>query len=498
MAGSAGERFGYSFGLLRTDVNAGEDGNDIWRNTNASGRARLRLARDLFWTGNVYLSDTPRVNLNASPFPIGPVGNELGYETGRGPVVGFVSNLDDPDDHRISRILPASVRLDHRLNAVYSYSMAYRGVASQRNFPAGPGQHPRLDRLGVFPSVADLSRFDGDDHLLATRHSFEIGGRNWLTVGYEHEREAATQEFRSPFFSSPPTTDRQSSHAVFFHNQLALAGRRLQIGLGGRFQAFRVANPESVPELSGLETPSARTGDAAVSYFMPRSRTKLRVHGGNSFREPSLGERFQVLTLSGQRVRIGNPLIEPERALSLDGGVDQFLWSDRVEIGATYFYTRQQSLIQSRTLFRQVNVRGGTARGLELEARLRPARSLSVRAAYTYTNSDFGGRRQEDIPTHGYHAAVTYQRGRWDGFLDLNGISNYDTTLFSPVRFTPVIWRFDGYWRAGIGAGYTRALSDQWKMRWHGRVENVCNNPYYEDGFRAPRAVALVGVRFLR
>jgi outer membrane receptor protein involved in Fe transport len=197
-------------------------------------------------------------------------------------------------------------------------------------------------------------------------------------------------------------------------------------------------------------------------------------------------------------VRIGNPLIEPERALSLDGGIDQFLWSDRVEIGATYFYTRQQSLIQSRTLFRQVNVRGGTARGLELEARLRPARSLSLRVAYTFTNSDFGGRRQEDIPAHSYRAAATYQRGRWDGFLDLNGISNYDTTLFSPVQFTSVIWRFDGYWRAGIGAGYTRSLSDRWTMRWHGRVENVFNNPYHEDGFRAPRAVALLGVRFLR
>jgi outer membrane receptor protein involved in Fe transport len=371
-------------------------------------------------------------------------------------------------------------------------------MISRRNFPAGPGQDPLLTRLGVFPSVADVSRFDGDDHLIETRHSFEIAGRDWLSVGYQHERQSATQEFRSPFFSSPATTDRQSSHAAFFHNQLALAGRRLQIGLGGRFQAFRVANPESVPELRGLRTPSAKTGDAALAYFVPRTRTKLRAHGGNSFREPSLAERFQVATLSGQRVRIGNPLIEPERAVAVDGGIDQFFWNDRAQVGVTYFYTRQQSLIQSRTLFRQANVPGGVSRGVELEAQVRPARWLSLRGAYTFTNSDFLSRRQEDIPEHSFHVAATYQKGRWDGFFDVSGISNYDTTLFSPVQFVAVLYRFPGYWRANLGAGYTRELSERWKMRWHGRIENVFNKPYYEDGFRAPRAVALVGVRFLR
>ncbi len=498
MSGSPGGRFGYSFGVVRTDVNRGEDGNDVWRNTNVSGHARYRLRRDLSLTGNVFLSDTPRVNLNSTPFPIGPAGNELGYETGRGPIVGIVPNLDDPDDYRISRILPASVRLDHRMNGAYSYSVAYRGMLSRRNFPSGPRQAPLLDRLGVFPNVADMSRFDGNDHLLETRHSFEIGGRDWLSVGYQHERESATQEFRSPSFSTPPTTDRQSSHAVFFHNQLALLDRRLQVGLGGRFQAFRVANPESVPELLGLRTPSAKTGDATLSYFLPRSRTKLRAHGGNSFRQPSLTERFQVLTLSGQRLRVGNPLLEPERAVSVDGGLDQFLWNDRVQVGATYFYTRLQSLIQQRTLFRQTNIRGAISRGLELEGRLRPARFLTLRVAYTYTNSDFQGRRQEDIPAHTYSAAATYQRGRCDGFFDLSGISNYDTPLFSPVRFVQVVYGFKGYWRANIGAGYTRSLSDTWKMRWHGRVENVFNKPYSEDGFRGTRAVALAGVRFLR
>jgi outer membrane receptor protein involved in Fe transport len=504
MSGSAGDRFGYSFGAARTDVNRGEDGHDIWRNTNASGHARYRVLRDAGLSGNVYLARTPRVNLNFSPFPIGPAGNELGYETGRGPVVGFVSNLDDPDDYRRSSILPASVRWDQRLHASYSYTVAYRGVASRRNFPAGPGQHPMLTAFGVFPSVADLNRFDGGDHLLDTHHSLEFGAWDRLTVGYQHERQSSTQEFRSPSFSSPPTTDRQSSHAVFFHNQLALLGRRLQIGAGGRFQTFRVENPESVPELRDLRTPAARTGDVALAYFLPGTATKLRAHGGNSFREPSLAERFQVLTLSGQRVRVGNPLIEPERAVSFDAGVDQFLWSDRVQVSASYFYTRQQSLIQSRTLFRQTNVRGGLARGLELEARARPARFLTLRLAYTYTNSDFipagstSPRRQEGIPAHSYGVAATYVRGRWDGFLDVNGISNYDTTLFSPLRFVPVLTRFDGYWRAGVGAGYTHSLSDRWKMRWFGRVENVFNKLYYEDGFRSPRAVALAGLRFQR
>jgi vitamin B12 transporter len=512
-AGTAGERFGYSAGVVRTDVNAGEDGNDIWRNTNVSGNARYRLRPDMNLSGNFFLSDTPRLNLNLSPFPIGPAGNELGFETGAGPVVGFISNLDDPDDYRVSRILPVSGRFDHAVAGAYSYTVAYRAMFSRRNFPAGPGQHPLATRLGVFPSVADVSRFDGDDHLAETRHTVSLGGAGLLNAGYKYERQSATQEFVSGDFRSGPTTDRQSSHAVFLHYQLAALQRRLQVGAGGRVEAFRVQNPESVPELRGLRVPSAKTGDLSVAYFIPRTGTKVRAHGGNAFREPSLGERFQVLTISGERVRVGNPLIEPERSVVVDGGIDQFLWNERIQLGATYFYHRLQSLIQSRTLFRQTNVRGGLSRGAEVEVRARPLRHLGLRAAYTYTNSDFipgvtvprvdgsvapsgVARPLESIPGHTYSFAATAARGRWDGFFDVAGISSFETPLFSPVRFTQVLMRFDGYARANIGAGYTHALSERWNMRWFGRVENVFNKLYFEDGFRSPRAVGIAGVRF--
>ena len=273
-------------------------------------------------------------------------------------------------------------------------------------------------------------------------------------------------------------------------------------------------NPGSVPGLSGLRTPSAKTGDISVAYFLPRTGTKLRAHGGNAFREPSLSERFQIATLSGQRVRIGNPLIEPERSVSVDAGLDQFLWHDRLQIGATYFYTRLQSLIESGTLFQQRNVRGGLSRGVEFELRARPARYLSLRWAYTYTNSDFlpafsvlradgttapGGvaRPLEGVPAHTYSFSATTQRGRWDGFLSLAAIGGYDAPLFSPVQFEQVLFRFDGYARVNVGIGYTQPLSERWRMRWFARVENALNKLYYEEGFRSPRAVGMVGVRFL-
>jgi len=513
IAGGLGDKLGYSFGAARRDVNAGIDGNDVWRNTNLSGHLRHHLRPNMSWAANLYLSHTPRLDLNETPFPIGPPGNEFGFETGRGPVAGFLSNLDDPDDRRVSSIFPASVRFDHRLSNAYSYAVAWQAVLARRNFPTGPGQDPLAVRLGIAEFPAELSRFDGDDHLVQTRHTLQLGGLNLLTFGYAHEREARTQEFASGSFRTPPTTDRQSSHAVFFHNQLGLLDRRLQLGIAGRWQAFRVENPESVPDLEGLEAPTARTGDVSLSYFAPRTRTKLRAHAGNSFRAPSLSERFQVLTLSGQRVRIGNPLIEPERSLTVEGGVDQYLWNDRVQAGVTYYYNRLQSLITSTRLYQQTNVRGGISRGAEVEIRARPARHLTVRFAYSFTNAEFlpafrvmrvdgtfapgrVARRMEVIPEHTYSVSLAARRGRWDGFLDLTGISNYDAPLFSPIRFEQVLFRFHGYARANLGAGYTRALSDAWQMRWYGRVENALNKLYFEDGFRSPRAVGIIGVRF--
>ncbi|MBX7223657.1 MAG: TonB-dependent receptor plug domain-containing protein [Blastocatellia bacterium] len=514
VAGGLKEKLSYSLGFSRTDVNQGVDGHDVFRNTAVTTRLAYNFTPDISISGNFSSSDTPRLDTNSSPIPLGPTGNPFGYESGKGPVTTFLSDLDDPDARRTSSFLAGWAAFKQRVNSIWSYSVSYQGTSAKRNFRNGPRQNPVLDGLGLFDFPFETSRFDGLDNVIETRHAFQLGRNNLLTAGLEHERESFTQEFASAAFGivGAPTTDRQNSTAFFLNDQASFLDRRLQFGVGFRAQYFNVDNPQSVPELKGLKTPSAYTGDGSVSYYFARSQTKIRAHVGNSFRAPSLSERFSSIVTQNGPLRIGNPQIRPERALSVDGGIDQTLAGGKVRLSGTYFYTRLQEVIVSTAFLKEVNARGGLARGAEFEAVASPCRGLDFRLGYTYTRSDFiptaatlrsdttiapanVSRRQQGIPDHQVSVGVNYAVSRWNFNFDFTGISNYDEVVFSPNTFTPVLFTFTGYKKADIGASYTLPLSDRMSLRFYTKVDNVFHQRYFEDGFRTPRAVGLGGVK---
>jgi vitamin B12 transporter len=89
--------------------------------------------------------------------------------------------------------------------------------------------------------------------------------------------------------------------------------------------------------------------------------------------------------------------LHPDRSSSIDGGIDQRLWNSRVQLSATYFYTRLSQLIIFETginpPFGGYRNRGGAiASGFEFSSTVAATRRLQFNAAYTYTNS------RQDIP----------------------------------------------------------------------------------------------------
>ena len=90
-----------------------------------------------------------------------------------------------------------------------------------------------------------------------------------------------------------------------------------------------------------------------------------------------------------------NPALKPERMASLDFGVDQRLFGDRLSLDATYFYNRFYDLIVSLggdlarlSNYQSDNLSNSRAQGVELSARFRPARWMWVAGSYTYLNSE--------------------------------------------------------------------------------------------------------------
>jgi vitamin B12 transporter len=512
--GSAG-RLHYGAGAHWLDVARGLDAHDVFRNTTLSGLARVDVSPTVYISGIAHYSNTPRADLNTSPFPIGPSGKELEFERGLGPVAGFVRDLDDPDARRESRLWTAVGSWHHRPTAAWSYSLSYQRTDARRDFPEGPGVSPILGALGVSQIPADLNLVEGTYRAVYMRHDVEIGRYQSVTVGAERTWESRTQRYvsRATNVSTGPTTDRQASAAVYVQDHLWLLDRALNITGSFRGQFFTVENPVGVTELRGLETPDAYTGGLAVAYFLEASGTKIRSQAANGFRAPSLAERFAVFNSSIGPLRVGNPLLRPERTLTIDGGVDQRMFGGHAQVSATYFYNRLQEIITSRRrLFQQANEAGGLSRGVELAAHAVPKAGVQLRGSYTYTRADLiptadllrsdntiaragVARPFESTPAHEWSFGAVVERLGWNVGAEYARTSKYEEVLFSPRVFRPVLFEFGGLRRLDAVAAYG------WRSA-HGviepyvRAQNILDDEYLEDGFRTPGVAVWAGLHY--
>ena len=508
VSAGVGQRFGYSFSASRLDVNHGVHDGEVYRNTSLGGHARYVFRPNISLRGTVsYTRGFSRVT--DSPFPIGPDNNPFGFATRSGPVVGFLENDPDPDNFRKAYLFVGSLTFLHQVNSVFSYSVAFQSVATNKRFDSGPDQSPTAKRFGLFADVS-VFRNSGRIQTFNFTNTLRLGRHNLVTISFESEHEKFSQVFTSPFFSAPQTTDRQRSLAFFAQDQLTFLDGRLQFSAAFRTQGFTIKNPQSVPEVQNINVKRALTGDGSVAYLFRESNTKLRAHVGNSFRAPSLSERF--VTFRGQR--IGNPFLRPERGLSVDAGIDQTALHDKLRASATYFYSRLQEVIVSTAFMRETNAPGALARGVELSLAVSPHNWIDVVADYTFTNSTqvqaapilradnvrlpAGANIQAlSIPRHMFGLEVNklFENGLNVNF-NLHSVSEHNFPLFEPVFFTQVLFPFEGHTKADLNVSYLKRFTDSRSMRLYGKIGNIFGTKYVEEGFRAPGRTGLGGIVF--
>ncbi|MCS6805779.1 MAG: TonB-dependent receptor [Acidobacteriota bacterium] len=517
------DRFLYSLGATHVNVADGVDGNDAYRNTTLNGRGQFLLRPDVSLTGRVLYSDAFG-QLNETPFPrpgLAPL--PTGQRIYRAVPLGeegatFVYDLDDPDSRRDLSLFVGAVRFTHLVNPRWSYTVAYQGTDSRRQNADGPGQNPFLTGLSLSDSVR-RAQFDSTIHNVETRHDIHLGRIMRLTLGYEFEQE----QYLNTNLPNIVVDVTQRTQGFFLHNQFGLLARRLQFGAAFRVQGFDLETPSFTPatrspyagRLGQLDIPTAVTGDGSVSYFFERTGTKLRAHVGNGFSAPSIFERFGSSFFFGSFSFFGDPTLRPERSISVDVGVDQHLMNQRARLSATYFYTRLQEVIVFvnsfsptdpkgfNRFFGYANGLGGLARGVEVSASISPIRSLDIFAAYTYTNSDevapnaAGTTRVFGLPDHQFSIQLNQRLRRFNINFDLTAFSNHDFPLFAPFRpFSSGVFRFQGYAKADLTVSYPIALSERLRLQLFGKIENLFDDDYFEEGFRAPGAVGLGGIRF--
>jgi iron complex outermembrane receptor protein len=500
------DRLRYSAGLAHLNVTSGVDGDDRYRNSTAQASAQATLTSTLALTGRVFASDNFS-QLNVIPYAPADVAVPSAGIIHAEPGVNFAPSPNDPDSRRNARFVSGLVGLSQRPAPSVSWRVQYHGLATDRdnfNGPLGPSFQP---------AVANANYFGGRVDTLQARSDFQLAHAQLLTAGYEWERETFENHARDGAMNARLLI-RQSSNTFWVHDQLRLASDRLHVSLSGRAQGFDVNQPRyeggagAYAGITAAGLPRAWTGDASVAYLFPASGTKVRAHAGNGYRAPALYERFGSYFFLGSFSGLGDPLLAPERLVSVDVGIDQYLAQSRVRLSASWFYTRLQEVIAYDAGVRSLNrfggyrnTGGGLARGAELSVEARPAARLTLRSAYTYTNADErqsiypdAGLRTIAISEHMYAGTATYRIGRrFDTTADLFAGSHYLFPL--SVGFGTRIYSFDAPCKLDLSAGYTHPLTDTSSLRFFARVENALNREYYEEGFRTPKAWAIGGIK---
>ncbi len=527
--GVADDRFTYSGALSYVNMTRGIREAQTYRSVSPQGSARYQISPSLSVTGRLWYAND-ELQTNESPtftpdvlanFPAnGPVSARalptdqlelfeqgLPFDPG---TATFIPDQHDPDQLRALSFLNGSATVRHVVSRNTSYRVSYQGVDTSRELVDGPLGG------GIFePLDKNISQFDGHIDTVHARLDTAAGSWNLISAGYEFEREhyldANTGDVGSIDIDS-------NSQSFFAQNQLQFLDGQLQVAVGGRLQMFDPKQPlftggnnpyEGLP----FDTPTAYTGDVSAAYFIEGSTTKVRFHAGNSYRAPALYERFggSYSSFSSSYSYSGDPRLRPERAVAIDGGVDQWLFDSSAQVSATAFYTdlRETIIFDFANFPRDDpfgrfggyrNSEGGTAKGVELSLRASPAAKTNLQVSYTFTDST------SQTPTIGddffgvlglSRHMFTVMASHWvtpqlNVTFDMFAASEYSVSPFGALGRQIL---FTGPVKADIVVRYDLPLSSGPSVDVFLKANNMFSQRPYENGFLGPSVWATGGLR---
>lgn len=298
--------------------------------------------------------------------------------------------------HQRTRNLTLSGTYDQPITSWWSQKLTLAQTNEHTIFDAGTVQKD-LNTGTVSP----VFPFPGDIEILNRRlewqHNVQIGKPLLLTAGYQF-REA--QGDNPSFQPQTSPTKIISSHAGFAQAQLNVQERFLATA-GVRQDSYNVFGDATTYRVTG-------------GYLHKETGTKVRASYATGFRAPNINELFFP--------DFGNPNLKPEKSKSLDVGLDQHLFKDRLTLSAGYFWNHFDNLILAVfdpvncapfSLFGLCAQNVGQAKSQGWEAGFTAAilKHLDVKGQYTYTlTRDFAtGNRLPRWPVHQASIGVSFQ-----------------------------------------------------------------------------------------
>jgi vitamin B12 transporter len=238
----------------------------------------------------------------------------------------------------------------------------------------------------------DFGDIDVLNNRIEWQHNVQVAKPLLLTAGYQFREEQGTN----------PTIDPKakiiSSHAGFAQAQMNIQDHLL-LTAGLRQDSYNVFGDATTYRVTG-------------GYLLKKTGSKVRFSYATGFRAPTINQLFFPFGF-------GNPDLKPEKSKSLDVGIDQNLFKDRLTLNAGYFWNRFQDLILGVASpvcpppfgFCAQNIGQAKSQGWEAGFTLALLKILEIKGQYTYTlTRDLGtARRLPRWPIDQASIGVTYQ-----------------------------------------------------------------------------------------
>jgi vitamin B12 transporter len=243
------------------------------------------------------------------------------------------------------------------------------------------------------------------------------------------------------------------------------------------------------------EFDSANTVRVEAVYQL-NDGTRLRSAYGTAIKNPTFTERFGFYTNF-----IGNPSLEPEESTSWELGIDQMLFDNSLTLSATLFDTELKNEINGSAVdpvtfgYTAVNKQGKSQRqGVELTAIGTLTNSLSLNAAYTYTDSvewdDETGVYIDEVRRARHMASLNLS---WQAMDNLHINTNVQRNGSQTDVVFPDIVALDSYTLVNLNANFSATE----KLDVYLRLDNLFDESYEEVfSYQTLGFGASLGVRF--
>ncbi|MDB9949494.1 TonB-dependent receptor [Porticoccaceae bacterium] len=243
------------------------------------------------------------------------------------------------------------------------------------------------------------------------------------------------------------------------------------------------------------EFDSANTVRVEAVYQL-NDGTRLRSAYGTAIKNPTFTERFGFYTNF-----IGNLSLEPEESTSWELGIDQMLFDNSLTLSATLFDTELKNEINGSAVdpvtfgYTAVNKEGKSQRqGVELTAIGTLTNSLSLNAAYTYTDSvewdDETGVYIDEVRRARHMASLNLS---WQAMDNLHINSNVQHNGSQTDVVFPDVVALDSYTLVNLNANFSATE----KLDVYLRLDNLFDESYEEVfSYQTLGFGASLGVRF--